>query len=408
MKNLQIQIINFLNAAIHNKNIDINQLKKINWKLVTDEAEAHNVKGLIYSSINKNNISKYIEKEDLEQWKKETFFTAIYQMNHIKQLSHVLEKFNKEKIPVIVLKGLVIRNLYPKPELRTMCDADILVHKEDLNDVKKLLLDIGYIENGSTKSHIVFEHRKHPQIEVHWTLINEDYFKGKGIMEDRLWERTIKVKVGATETLSLSYEDLAVHLCIHMAVHSASSGFGVRQLCDLVLLVEKKGHLINWTSFSDKIRECGIYKFTRAIFSICEMLFKMIIPEELNNILAPEKELLDLLIDDIFASGVHGNRSLSKMISYQLAYDSNDTKGNHSLVLLNRFRMFLFPPINKLSDRYAYAKRHIILVPIAWIHHFFSGVFNKEYSFFSKIKFLVSTVHISKKRNKILKGLELI
>ncbi|WP_073339787.1 nucleotidyltransferase domain-containing protein [Clostridium grantii] len=408
MNAAQIQLINFLSAAIHDERLDIDQVKKINFKSIIDEAEAHNIKGLVYSAINKNNISKYIDKEQLEQWKKETFFTAVYQIQHIKQISHVLEIFNKEKIPVIVLKGLVIRDIYPKPELRTMCDADILVHKEDLDKVKKQLLKLGYIEYGITKAHIVFEHIKYPPIEVHWFLTYEDFFKKNVLCENEIWKKTMKVKVGGTEALSLSFEDIAVHLCLHMAIHSASSGFGVRQLCDLVLLVEKKGDLIDWSSFVNKIREYGIDKFTMAIFTICRILFNMTVPEELNSIKLVKRELLNLLIDDIFESGVHGNRTLSKMFSNKMAYNSHDKVGNNSWGILKRFIMFVFPPINKLSDRYAYAKKYIILLPIAWIHHFFSGVFSKEYSFFSKIKFLVSTVHISKKRNKILKGLELI
>ena len=43
--------------------------------------------------------------------------------------------FNKNNIPVIVLKGLVVRDLFPNPTLRTMCDADILVKEKDLENV---------------------------------------------------------------------------------------------------------------------------------------------------------------------------------------------------------------------------------------------------------------------------------
>ena len=38
----------------------------------------------------------------------------VYQINHIKQISNILSIFNDKNIPIIVLKGLVIRDLYPK------------------------------------------------------------------------------------------------------------------------------------------------------------------------------------------------------------------------------------------------------------------------------------------------------
>lgn len=408
MNNTQIQLVNFMSAAIYDERIEVESVEKIKWKSIIDESQAHNVKGLLYSAIKRSKHLKYIEKEDLEQWKKDTFYTGIYQIQHIKQISNVLKIFNKEKIPVIVLKGLVIRELYPKPELRTMCDADILVHKEDLNKVKKILLEVGYSEGGVTKAHIVYEHTNYPPIEVHWTITYEEFFKGEVLLENEIWENAMKVKVGDSEALSLSLNDLAVHLCIHMAIHIAIGGFGIRQLCDLVLLVEKKGHLIDWSSFLNKIEACGVEKFTMAIFQTCSQLFNMKIPREFKNINIVEKELLEPLINDIFSSGVHGNRNLSRMFSNKLAYNSHDSEENNNLGILKRFILFLFPPVNNLSDKYAYAKKYIILTPVAWTHHLLCGIFNREYSFFSKIKFFLSTIFISRRRNKLLQWLDLI
>jgi hypothetical protein len=403
----EIQLVQLLLSAIHEGKKEIDSTQIIKWKSIIAEAEAHNVKGLLYSAINKSEYLKYVEKESLEQWKRDTLFTGISQIEHIRQISKVLKVFNKENISVIALKGLVVRNFYPNPELRTMSDADVLVKREDLNRVKKLLNDLGYIEAETTEAHIVFEHAGHYDIEVHWTLTDMNYFKGQPVFENQIWENTIKVKVGDSEALSLSFEDLAVHLCIHMAVHSVSSGFGVRQLCDLVLLVEKKGHLIDWSSFLNKIKKCGIEKFTISIFLVCTQLFNMTIPKALNNIKLVEEELLTLLINDIFSSGVHGKRSISRMFGNQLAYNSSNLDSLNSVGIVKKFIMLLFSPNNKLSDRYSYAKKNIILLPIAWIHHFGRGVFNKEYSFLSKIKFLVATVYTSKRKNKLLQELEL-
>lgn len=403
----QIQLIQLLSAVIHERKVEIDSTEKIKWKSIIEEAEAHNVKGLLYSAINKSEYLKYVEKESLEQWKRYTLFSGVSQIEHIRQISKVLKVFNKENIPLIVLKGLVVREFYPKPELRTMTDADVLVKKEDLDRIKKILKDLGYIESGATEAHIVFEHEAHYAIEVHWTLTDRGYFKGQPVFENQIWENTMKVKVGDSEALSLSFEDLAVHLCIHMAVHSVSSGFGIRQLCDLVLLVEIKGHLIDWSSFLNKIKKCEIEKFTMSIFSVCRQLFNMTIPQELNNIKLVEKELLKLLIKDIFSSGVYGERSLSRMFGAYLYNNYPNLDSHNSVGIVKGFIMLLFPSKNKLSDRYSYAKKNIILLPIAWIHHFVRGIFNEEYSFLSKIKFLVSTVYTSKRKNKLLHQLEL-
>ena len=39
-------------------------------------------------------------------------------------------------------------------------------------------------------------------------------------------------------------EDLLVYLCIHMAKHFINSGFGIRQVCDVLLLVEQRSSLL--------------------------------------------------------------------------------------------------------------------------------------------------------------------
>lgn len=62
----------------------------------------------------------------------------------------------------------------------------------------------------------------------------------KSFFEKSLWKDAIEVEVRGVKALLLSLEDLAVHLCTHMVVHLAYIGFEIRQLLDLVLLVEKK------------------------------------------------------------------------------------------------------------------------------------------------------------------------
>ena len=61
------------------------------------------------------------------------------------------------------------------------------------------------------------------------------------------------------------------------------SGFGVRQLADLVLLVEHEGKNINWNNFIEKAKKSGLYKFSLGMFKVCNYLFNMEIPKELND-----------------------------------------------------------------------------------------------------------------------------
>lgn len=401
MNKIQTQLVSCLDAAIHGEKIEVNVNKYIEWKSLIEEAKIHNIEALIYSSISSKSL-KNIDDRLLDIWKKNTFMSGAYQINHINQISNVLRRFNEERISVIVLKGLVIRDLYPKKELRTMCDADILVKVEELDNVRNILYNLGYQESGSSEIHLDFK-KGSSNIEIHWTIASEDYFEEIPDFEMDMWKNTIQVQIGNSYALSMNDEYLALHLCIHMAKHIRYRGFGVRQLCDLVLLVEQKKNLINWDNFIEKIKLCGVYKFTVCIFMICNKLFGMEIPNNLDDKSLVDDKCLNLLIEDIFSNGVHGRGNSSATVAKELAR----THGNYKYSILQRYITFLLPSTEELSIKYNYIEKFKILTPIAWGIYFFKKVFSSKYSILDKAKFLIFGINISKKRNRLLNWLEL-
>ena len=291
-----------------------------------------------------------------------------------------------------------------------MSDADILVHKDDVEKVKNLLIDMGYIylEDHKASHHIALVQHKYPVVELHWNLFKRDGFSNELEHYERfIWNRAININVGAAEVLSLSYEDLALHLCMHMAAHLAATGFGVRQLCDLVLLVEKKGEEIDWNSFIMKARMYGFEKFNLIMFLLCKELFYMEVPKELEVKSVNNKKYVSALIDEIFEAGVHGKKDMSNQFATQVAFNFEDKDSNATLGAVKRYFRFIFPRIDDMSDKYSYAKKFKILAPIAWIHHLFVGIFTSEYSFKDKFEFLTKGAATAVNRNKLLDWMEL-
>lgn len=401
MNNIEKGIIDVLNCTIRGDKLSNKNLAGIALEKFIDRAREHSISGLLYSSIDWNSESDK-DKELIKKWKLDTFYTGINQIRHISQVEKIIKRFNEENIRVIILKGLVIREFYKNPELRTMCDADILVREEDLDKARKVLTSLGYLESEEYDehgAHIVFEHTNHLPIEVHWTLINDDYFNGSKEFEKSIWDNAMKVKIGETEALSLGWDDLVLHLCIHMAVHIVHRGFGVRQLVDLVILVENKRDEINWNEFRRKAIECKVNKFVIIIFNVCKELFNMEIPSEVNKGYEVEKNFLNKFIDEIIESGVYGHGDL--------AHDFGNDISNSEESNLKNFLSLLFPSLEDMNDKYNYAKKFKILLPIAWIHHLFAGVFNKEYSLLDKFKFITLAYKKSNDKTKMIKWLEL-
>lgn len=409
MDNTQRQFVDILSNGIKRK-IAQKFYDDVDWDEVLNLADRHNVEGIIYLSLRKSNLVSQIGSERINVLKNKSVFTEIEQSKHISGLSIVFNKIIEENIPVIVLKGLVVRDFYPQPDQRTMSDADILVHKDDVEKVKNLLIDMGYIflEDHKASHHIALVHHRYPMIEVHWNLFKRDGFSNELEHYERLiWKRAIKVNVGKAEVLSLSYEDLALHLCMHMAAHLAATGFGVRQLCDLVVLVEKKGEEIDWNSFIMKARMYGFEKFSLIMFLLCKELFQMEIPKELEVKSVNNKKYVAALIDEIFEAGVHGKKEMANQFATQVTFNFEDKDSNPTLGAIKRYFRFIFPRIDDMSDKYSYAKKIKILAPIAWIHHLFVGIFAAEYSSKDKFEFLTKGAATAVNRNKLLDWMEL-
>ena len=259
MNKSQKILIKLLNCAIRkDKPLDITY-KKINWNYIISESKEHSIYPLLYPVIKTISHPDAISSDLKEKWKQDTFNTAIYFAKQIIQISKLFKEFNKANIHVIALKGLILRKLYPRPDLRTMGDADILIHEEDIEKVKTLLIGMDYIQTkDATPAHIAFIHKYYSPIEVHWKLADTRYLNGVSHFENEIWKYAVTNEIGTTKVLSLCPEDFLMHLCIHMAVHMRSGGFGLRQLSDFVLLVENQGSSIDWESFSIRANDYGI------------------------------------------------------------------------------------------------------------------------------------------------------
>lgn len=409
MNNAQKQFVDILSAGIRGKLAD-KVYDNVEWDEVIDLADKHKVEGIIYLALRKSKLISNIGEGKISLLKQKAAITGITQSRHISGLSTVLNKINERNIPVIVLKGLVVREFYPQPDQRSMNDSDILVHEGDVEKVKQLLIDMGYVylEDHKASHHIALVHHKYPFIELHWNLFKRDGFSNELEHYERLiWKRAIKVNVGEAEVLSLSYEDLALHLCMHMAAHLVATGFGVRQLCDFVLLVEHKGDEIDWNSFIMKARMYGFEKFSEIMFLLCNKLFNMEVPKEINIKVVNNKKYVSALLNEIFEAGVHGKKEMANQFATQVAFNFQDKDSNATLGAINRYFRFIFPKIDDMSDKYSYAKKVKILTPIAWIHHLFAGVFASEYSFKDKVEFLTKGVAKAVNRNKLLDWMEL-
>jgi hypothetical protein len=403
MNSTQSVLIKLLVCSLTNSNIENINYDQIDWNDLLNEAKNHDVHTLLYPLIKNISLSKDIDQEVLSTWKKETIIYSVMQQQNIDQMQLVFGQFELNNIPVIALKGLALRSFYPHPNLRNMCDTDILVDKENIELAEAILQTIGYYRSGEVKIHSSFQHPSLLSIDLHWSLVNEAYIKNASDIDKLLWDNLQYEQLGQCKILTLNLEYQLLHILIHLASHLIKSGFGLRQLVDLYVLLNAKKESIDYDKLSKLIVHHNIEKFSTIIFSVCHKLFNLDIPQ-LNDYILDDDPNLDLFIEEILNDGVFTNSDESLNTRNRLLSFNYKSNSEHKFKYL---LAFLFPSSSNLEPKYNYAKKHKYLLVFSWIHRILYVISRNGLKILPKIIFFYKSSSSARRRVEILRWLEL-
>lgn len=178
-------------------------------------------------------------------------------------LGKLLDLFNREAIPTLLLKGYGLSLYYPVPNHRPAGDIDIYLYgKGDFADqmVRKFFrCDVKQNEdkhsvfriNGvSFENHACFVNCKiHPSLKGLNDFLTAEAANG------------IEHKVGGFRLILPSPMFNALFLPFHCAGHFVHGDSSVRQLCDWAVFVTSCGADMDWASVKDKVEKFGFWKF---------------------------------------------------------------------------------------------------------------------------------------------------
>lgn len=276
----------------------------------------------------------------------------------------------------LVVKGILCRQLYPQPDQRISADEDLLVAQDQVLSCHGILTKAGLTAgedpaNFNQVYEIPYRGQNNPLfIELHSSLFPPDsdaygdlnrFFAGA---ENRAVTETIQGVPVAT----LDHTDHLFYLLCHAFKHFLHSGFGVRQVCDIILFANAYGSRIDWVHILSACRQIRADRFAAALFRIGEkhLVFdpeQACYPAQWREIQVDETALLE----DLLAGGVYGGANRSRKHSSNItlnavaAQKQGKTAGNALL-------LSLFPPAKNIAGRYPFLKKHPYLLPAAWIH----------------------------------------
>lgn len=200
----------------------------VDWKGFYTLAENHNSAGICHCVINKN---KALFPKEIQKLFLEKFYDLVYLYEKQTQaLNDIKACFENSKVPYILFKGAVIRDIYPVKESRAMGDIDLLVKNEDRDSARSALEKIGfncYAPNGAVREYS----RENVILEVHTKLI--------GDMDEKAFDDAFENARfdGCEGRLNDSYH--MSYLIAHIAHHFRFYGAGIKLILDLAFMLKQ-------------------------------------------------------------------------------------------------------------------------------------------------------------------------
>ena len=270
------------------------------------------------------------------------------------QLLKLYRQLESRNLRPLILKGFVCRSLYPHGDHRPSSDEDLWITPDAYQDCCQALEELGYVTQDPEDA---FERTyRSPEgglrIELHRQLFDPE------APAYGSWNSFFENAHRRQETLSglptLCPTDHMLYLLLHALKHFLHSGFGLRQVCDIVLYAKTYGQRIDWSYIEKILESLCADGFAAAVFSLGQQFW---------NIPAPLIRQVDPLplLEDLLDAGIYGGSSLARKRSSNITLSAAAGSG------AGGWLQALFPPISSLSSRFPYLRKHPWLLPWAWL-----------------------------------------
>jgi hypothetical protein len=346
----------------------------VEWSRVVGLAEQHNVAPLLYDNLRRMHMAF---PDEITGRLKQAFLQNMGRMMAVfHDLSDLLRLLQENDIPVIVLKGAYLAEaVYKNIGLRMMGDIDLMVKKDDLMRVDKLLLAYGCLPEEHSR--VVAKDQHHFRyllpgsrilLEIHWTII--DPTLPLRIDVETLWSRAQPVTLAHAPALTLAPEDLLLHLCLHTACHTYEMRLSM--ICDIKQVVWRFGTELNWQEIGAHARQWGAVRAVYVMLRLAQELLGVPVPADWLASLRPEKfneRYLDLVREQILIDRTGLPDGQERSSFFNGLTQLWGTKGFKSKLALLRDR--LLPPRETLARLYP--------VPVnSWRIYLYIPVFFKD------------------------------
>ena len=297
-------------------------------------ARRHDVAQLVFYALKQNGL---LPEEENSVNALKHFYACLSRVARLTaETKNIDEALKNADIKHIMLKGTVIRNLYPSDWMRTSGDIDCLVPEEELDRAVSIFAGIGYGQENEKEYHDIPLAKQDIRVELHFNICENRPPLDKVLK--RVWDYATPVD---ESTFAETPEFFMFHHLAHMAYHLTGGGCGVRNLLDTQMI---RTHLeYDEAVVRDLCEEAGITRFYDLLIQLCDVWYAN----------APHTSETECLEQFMLSAGAFG-----------ISEFTQSATGLMTDVRRENLREYIFFPYEKLKELYPIVGKHKFLTPL--------------------------------------------
>lgn len=374
-----------ITCALHNQIPDKDKVYNMNLAALYRYAKRHTLAAITYDALELLGGStgdglRALAKDEevlfiLTKWK-ETRDKALRKNLMLdaarKKLFRHLEE---QQIWHMPLKGAILKELYPKQEMRQMADNDILFDAAYKSAVRDYFVREGYkVISYAKGNHDVYEKEPVYNFEMHTSLFGE--------IHNEVWAeyyKDIQSKLNKSDShflYSFADEDFYIYFIVHTFKHFNGYGTGIRYFVDSYVYQNAKS--LDWDYIEKELEELGVLEFEKTFRSVSGKIFGK--GERINQL---NEEEYDMLCDSMFA-GTYGN--LQSGIGKKLRKIQEDKDGITNKTKMKYLISRLLPSMSFYKAYHPFIYKTKVFIPFFSIFRIVKGALRDGKTIMREVK----------------------
>ncbi|MBQ3355871.1 MAG: nucleotidyltransferase family protein [Oscillospiraceae bacterium] len=364
-------LLELLRSVLHNR-LAAPKPEDVSWDDLFEYAKSQSLSTMAYRAIQASGFD--IGSELSKEWSTLYSRNLVTNFNQEHECERLCERFSAAGIRNMPLKGSVIRKIYPAPELREMCDLDILVKPEDIERAHEIMLAEGYtyLADQTTSHNRDYHKLPYLNVEIHNYLLpreNKLFFYYADF-----WDKATYEAEGLT--CRMNWNDGYIYMLAHAYKHFFKFGTGIRSVLDVYFMRNRLNDTLQREYIVGELKKLGLLAFAESFERLADCWFA----EEATQI---SQELLQYHYR-VLESGTYGDSSM-KSTALKIIQDGKSLRTAKLLIALSE----VFPPYKNMKEGYPCLKYVPFLLPLLWVVRWVKIALlmpNRISSYFHKVK----------------------